>query len=127
MTVRRAAFLLAIVLLLVPSSASASGRSASYVFTRGAYADPSSPGSEWTTPFVVVPQGSDLYLVNLRLWGHSMYSDLNRPDDRLFWSAEIPFGKSTLVNGVSALAPGSYGFFCSNHPDMKGTLLIVDP
>lgn len=110
--------------LFLPVSASASSTTAVYAFTRGAYAGPST--SELLIPVVVVPEGADLYLFNTQVWGHSMYSDLNGKDDRLFWSELVPFGKATLVNGVSALQPGSYAFHCSNHPSMKGTLTVVD-
>ena len=118
-----AAFTIAACLVPLTSSASAS-RPYTFAFTRGAYAGPST--SDLIVPIVVLPQGTDLYLFNLNVWGHSMYSELNGLNDRLFWSELVPFGKSTLVNGVSDLQPGSYGFYCSNHEDMKGTLRIID-
>lgn len=108
----------------IASPALADSRQKMFAFTRGSYAGPAT--SEFATPVVVVPRGTDLYLFNLNLWGHSMYSDANGTDDRLFWSEEVSFGRSTLINGVSSLPAGSYGFHCSNHPDMLGTLVVVD-
>ncbi len=109
--------------LLLPMSASASPQTSVYAFTRGAFSGPSD--SELLAP-VVVPEGADLFLFNTQPWGHSMYSDLNGKDDRLFWSEVVPFGESTLVHGVSSLPPGRYAFHCSNHPPMKGTLTVID-
>ena len=109
---------------LIPATAHADTPIDVYAITRAAYAGPST--SEWVTPYVVVPKGANLYLTNLNVWGHTMYSVLNGRNDRLFWSEEVPFGKSTIVYGVPALAAGSYAFFCINHPDMKGTLVVID-
>ena len=43
----------------------------------------------------------------------------------LFWSDTITAGKSTEVLGLERLKSGdSYGFYCSLHPGMKGTLIV---
>ncbi len=43
----------------------------------------------------------------------------------LFWSETITAGESTEVLGVENLESGrQYGFYCSIHPGMKGTLVV---
>ena len=43
----------------------------------------------------------------------------------LFWSPQISIGQSTEVSGVEFLKSGKqYGFYCSLHPNMKGTLIV---
>lgn len=43
----------------------------------------------------------------------------------LFWSPKIGAGQSTEVLGLQRVKPGrQYGFFCSLHPNMKGTLIV---
>jgi plastocyanin len=43
----------------------------------------------------------------------------------LFWSQTITAGQTTEVEGVDLLESGSqYGFFCSLHPNMEGTLVV---
>jgi hypothetical protein len=43
----------------------------------------------------------------------------------LFASEAIEGGKSAPVNGVEFLTTGDYGFHCSVHPFMKGTLHVT--
>lgn len=102
----------------------------SYVFTRNAnYASSVRVGGELLSPYVVVPEGGDLTLVNLHVWGHAIYSNAWKPGredlERLFNSQVIPFRGTSLVRGVAELAPGTYGFFCANHMGMRGELLVV--
>lgn len=43
----------------------------------------------------------------------------------LFWSDTITAGKATEVLGLDKVKSGkSYGFYCSLHPGMKGTLIV---
>ncbi|MBW3595578.1 MAG: hypothetical protein KY391_08375 [Actinobacteria bacterium] len=43
----------------------------------------------------------------------------------LFWSETITAGSSTEVLGLERVKSGkSYGFYCSLHPGMKGTLIV---
>jgi len=43
----------------------------------------------------------------------------------LFWSPTIGVGQSTEVSGVERLKSGKqYEFYCSLHPNMKGTLIV---
>lgn len=102
----------------------------SYVFTRNAgYASSVRVGGELVSPYVMVPAGGQLTLMNLHVWGHAIYSDAWKPGredlERLFNSEVIPFRGTSLVRGVEALAPGVYSFFCANHMGMRGELLVV--
>ena len=43
----------------------------------------------------------------------------------LFWSEAISTGESTEVLGLERVESGQdYGFFCSLHPNMRGTLVV---
>ena len=43
----------------------------------------------------------------------------------LFWSQTITAGETTEVLGLENLESGkTYGFYCSLHPGMKGTLIV---
>ena len=43
----------------------------------------------------------------------------------LFWSDTITAGQTTEVLGLQNVESGdSYGFYCSLHPGMKGTLIV---
>ena len=42
----------------------------------------------------------------------------------VFWSETIGPGQ-TQVQGLDAIEPGEYTFFCSVHPAMKGTLQVL--
>ncbi|MFP5225871.1 MAG: hypothetical protein ACLGH3_10040 [Actinomycetota bacterium] len=102
----------------------------SYAVTRtSGYASTVQVGSELVSPYLIVPQGGQLTFVNLHIWGHAIYSDAWKPGredlERLFSSEVIPFGHSTLVEGVEDLEPGTYPFFCANHMGMKGELMII--
>lgn len=100
-------------------------------FTRGSgYATGAGFGdSELIIPNLYLPAGSRLLFTNLHVWGHSMYSDAWAPgqtgERRLFNSEVIPFGDTSEVVGVADLPPGDYGFFCSNHMGMRGSLHIL--
>ena len=43
----------------------------------------------------------------------------------LFWSPTITTGETTEVEGLDAVKAGEqHAFFCSLHPNMKGTLIV---
>lgn len=84
-------------------------------------------GSELIVPLLVVPHGGSVLFTNLHVWGHSITSDAwaMPGEERLFRSEVIPFGDTVEVQGVPTLEPGEYGFFCSNHRGMRGTLRVL--
>ncbi|HET7523071.1 MAG TPA: hypothetical protein VFJ79_02895, partial [Acidimicrobiales bacterium] len=88
------------------------------------------PGAEYTTyatPVVVVPSGGSLSFVNDDLPQHDVTAtDRGADGQPLFRSKLIGIGEVAPVGGVSRLAPGrSYGFYCSIHPGMQGTLVVA--
>lgn len=80
----------------------------------------------FVAPAVVLPQGSTLTLVNGDTMTHDVSSaDRTKSGQRLFKSDFTSAGGASEVKGVEGLKPGSYGFICSLHPNMKGELTIL--
>jgi len=79
----------------------------------------------YANPAVVIEEGDSLDFINADPLGvnHNVVEDL--VDAPRFASATVPGGIATPVDGVEALAPGTYAFFCSLHPWMKGALEVV--
>ncbi len=50
--------------------------------------------------------------------------DINGPDGTKIFDGEVVTGPTQTVYEVDALEPGSYGFVCSVHPNMTGTLTV---
>ena len=74
---------------------------------------------------VVIEQGDSLDFVNADPLGvpHNVVEDLVSPPR--FASATVGGGVTTPVDGVEAMAPGTYAFLCTLHPWMKGALQIL--
>jgi hypothetical protein len=43
----------------------------------------------------------------------------------LFWSPLVGLNQRTQVLGVGTLSPGTYSFYCTLHPGMKGKLIVL--
>ena len=57
---------------------------------------------------------------------HSITSvDVDENAAPLFWADQIGPGQTSDVTGVPSLPAGSYRFYCTNHPDMVGTLTVT--
>ena len=105
--------LAAVAALAVPSSASAANN---VVVTAG---------FRYVPPSVSVAQGDTLTYVNADVAPHDVTSDATGPDNLpIFYSDVVGTGGQSNVRGVSSLAPGTYGFYCSVHPTMTGTLTV---
>jgi len=77
---------------------------------------------------LVVEQGASLTFTSADTVGgfHSIVSeDLRADATPLFWAGQIGPGQVSEVNGVPGLEPGTYRFYCSNHPDMNGLLAVA--
>jgi polyvinyl alcohol dehydrogenase (cytochrome) len=87
------------------------------------------PGAVYTTyatPIVTAPKGGPLSFVNLDPPQHDVTADDKGPDGRpVFWSRLGGLGEVVPVEGMDRVESGrSYGFFCSLHPGMRGTLVV---
>jgi plastocyanin len=88
-------------------------------------AGPGAASTGYATPAMIGFAGGTLSFTNLDVVQHDVTATDKGPDGRpLFQSKLIGLGESAPVNGVEKLKAGSYSFYCSIHPGMKGTLAI---
>jgi plastocyanin len=94
--------------------------------------------SNYATPVVVTSVGGDLSFINADASRHDVVAvDAVGPDDQpwcvsapagqcpLFWSTLIGIGQQTPVLGTENLeSSASYEFYCTLHPNMRGTLVV---
>jgi len=94
----------------------------------------------YATPYMVVQHGGKLQYANFDIVRHNVVQDpaadhkarksgpwcSNYPKGKcpLFWSKLIGLNQSEQVLGINSLKPGTYSFYCSLHPGMKGTLVV---
>jgi plastocyanin len=83
-----------------------------------------SAGSNYSTTNVTISRGGGLSFQNFDLAPHNVTATKLKKHRPVFRSKDITFGGSASVTGVSALKRGTYGYFCSIHPRMKGTLHV---
>lgn len=108
--------LVTVVLGLLPAGADTG---AVVIAARGQYL----PGDDRNVVPVVVSQGFDLLFENFDLFsfgGHTLTSDT----PGLFDSGVVEIRRSTTIS-LSTVPPGTYGFYCTVHLEMHGTLVIV--
>ena len=106
-----------------------------------AAAPPGAAGTGYATQTVVTPAGGLIEFVNTDIDVHNFTAFeayLPKKDAKttpwcgtypkkkcpVFWSETIGPGQ-TQVQGLDAIEPGRYTFFCTVHPQMKGTLEIL--
>jgi hypothetical protein len=74
---------------------------------------------------VTIAQGESLVFRNIDVDPHNVTASQAGPDGRpLFASETIGPGKQAPVHGAEYLPTGRYGFLCSVHPFMTGTLTV---
>jgi plastocyanin len=81
---------------------------------------------------VTVEQGAALQFFNPDLYGGPFggkghFVTERRSDGESRFDSFVAFGTSSAIDGVSALSPGSYPFYCKIHPFMRGTLIVRGP
>lgn len=81
----------------------------------------------YSTPVMVAQKGGTLTYMNFDAASHDVVARQEGPDGLpLFKSALIGLGRTAAVEGLDRVEAGSsYAFFCSLHPNMTGTLVIV--
>jgi plastocyanin len=81
-------------------------------------------GGNFTTKSVTIPKGGHVTFQNLDVAVHNVTATKLRKKRPAFRSGDVSFGGKAQVAGVSALKRGAYGYICSIHPRMKGTLHV---
>jgi plastocyanin len=93
-----------------------------------AYADATiyaAPPSQFVGGDVTIAQGEKVTFQNGDTLGHDVTANDRGPDGKpLFFSATIGPAQSAPVEGVEYLTTGAYGYICSLHPYMTGTITV---
>ena len=74
---------------------------------------------------VSISQGAKLTFANPDVAPHNVVSDATTKTGPIFRSTVATTGQTAPVNGVEKLKPGTYPFYCSLHPGMRGTLKVT--
>lgn len=83
------------------------------------------PFNRFTAASVTIDQGERLTFRNTDSASHNVTARDRAEDGRpLFASQTITNGRSAEVEGARHLTTGSYGFLCTIHPTMTGTLQV---
>ena len=85
----------------------------------------SAAGNRFLPGDITVTQGDSLTFANADVQPHNVVSDATTKSGPLFRSNVATTGQSADVSGVGALKPGTYPFYCSLHPAMRGTLTVT--
>ena len=83
------------------------------------------PQSKYATTDVSIEQGESLSFMNLDVLNHDVTASDKSGGEPLFSTPLIGPGQEVPVAGADELGPGSYGFVCSVHPNMEGTLKVA--
>ncbi|HEY7875445.1 MAG TPA: plastocyanin/azurin family copper-binding protein [Actinomycetota bacterium] len=118
------------------------GALASPASSAAAAAGPGGFAAGFVTPVVVSAPGEPITFANFDVAPHNFVassaflskklakkakwcSAYDKGKCPVFWSQTISAGETTEVEGVDLLKSGTqYEFFCSLHPNMKGTLVV---
>ena len=84
-------------------------------------AGPQATTTGYATPRMVLAQGQRLSFANLDVTPHNVVS----AEAGLFRSTLVGLAGTGVVEGTERLAGGDYGFYCSVHPGMTGTLTVA--
>jgi plastocyanin len=84
------------------------------------------PSNRYSTPEITMDQGERLTFRNEDLSSHDVTAEQKGEDSKpLFRSAVIERNEEAFVEGSQYLTTGHYPFFCSLHPNMKGTIHVT--
>jgi plastocyanin len=80
----------------------------------------------YSKPTFTIDAGQVANFSNPDSASHNVTATVKGPDgEDLFASPTVGQAGQTQVNGTQYLAPGSYAFFCTVHPDMTATLAVA--
>jgi plastocyanin len=83
------------------------------------------PSNRYSTPSIEIDQGERVIFRNGDVATHDVTAETKGGDGKpLFASPLIEQGEEAEVKGADSLATGRYAFFCSVHPQMKGTINV---
>ena len=84
------------------------------------------PSNRYSTPSIEIDQGEKVIFRNGDVATHDVTGEQKGTDGKpLFGSQLIDRGEEAEVKGADTLATGQYSFFCSVHPQMKGTITVT--
>ena len=93
-----------------------------------AYADATiyaGPPNQFFQGDVTIAQGEAITFTNADTMSHDVTATGKGSDGKpLFASAQVGTAQSSPVAGVEYLTTGSYGYICSIHPFMTGTITV---
>lgn len=89
-------------------------------------ASPGAASSTYATPVMVTQVGGPLSFTNLDLPQHDVTADELGTDGRpLFRTPLIGIGQTVPIEGLDQVQAGqTYGFYCTLHPGMRGSLIV---
>lgn len=89
-------------------------------------AGPQSQTIGYVTPQIATVPDTTLTFANGDQVGHDVTARARDAEGKpVFRSAITTTGGTSTITGAKDLAPGEYGFYCSLHPNMTGTLHVV--
>jgi plastocyanin len=81
--------------------------------------------SNYQTTSLTISKGDSVAFQNLDLAPHDVTSSTLKKKRPIFQSRIVNFGSSAPVTGIQKVkSKKSYGYFCSIHPYMKGTIRV---
>src|SRR3954453_5523752 len=84
------------------------------------------PPNRFTTTEITMAQGEKVVFHNGDTVSHDVPAGATGSDGKpLFKSALTSSGKTEVVEGTQYLTEGHYDFFCSVHPNMKGSIHVT--
>ena len=86
----------------------------------GSWPDQAAFASTYATPVTAITEGQTVTFTNLDAALHDIDSVNGSWGD----TPLIGVGGSYTLTQAASLAPGQYGFYCSLHPRMTGTLIV---